>query len=83
MVRSKTSSDTFSQDILSISKSKRQKCHVVDQKYKFSENFQKNMLVESRRFKLNANFMEFLWCLSTPVCMYDVLLKFHIPREHS
>ena len=41
MVRSKTSSDTFSQDILSISKSKRQKCHVVDQEYKFSENFQK------------------------------------------
>ena len=44
MVRSKTSSDTFSQDILSISKSKRQKCHVVDQKYKFSENFQKKFV---------------------------------------
>ena len=41
MVRSKTSSDTFSQDILSISKSKHQKCNVVDLKYIFSENFQK------------------------------------------
>ena len=44
MVRSKTSSDTFNQDILSISKSKRQKRHVIDQKYKFSENFQKKFV---------------------------------------